>query len=156
MSIRGIRYRLLVPKAHADGAAGKSVDDFWGAMRTIVVADALMGLDNVLAVAGAARGSFLLVILDLLISMPIVVWGGTVILKWVARLSIIVYVGAAVLAWTAVQMMLQDPIAMPLLQDRLALSVAVYLVVVIGVLVAGILADKGRRGRSPEALRKTL
>jgi len=54
-------------------------------MKTIVVADALMGLDNVLAVAGAANGSFLLVVLGLLISIPIVIWGSQLILKFVER-----------------------------------------------------------------------
>ena len=53
-------------------------------MKTIVVADALMGLDNVLAVAGAAKGRFLLVVLGLLVSVPIVVWGSTLLLKWLA------------------------------------------------------------------------
>ena len=51
-------------------------------MQTIVIADAVMGLDNVLAVAGAAHGSYLLVVLGLLISIPIVIWGSTLILKW--------------------------------------------------------------------------
>ena len=52
-----------------------------GRMRTIVIADTVMGLDNVLAVAGAAHGSFLLVVLGLLISIPIVIWGSTLILQ---------------------------------------------------------------------------
>jgi predicted tellurium resistance membrane protein TerC len=72
-----------------------------------------MGLDNVLAVAGAAHGSFLLVTLGLLISIPIVVWGSTLILKWVERFPIIVYVGAAVLALTAAKMMLSEPLLEP-------------------------------------------
>ena len=67
-------------------------------MKTIVIADAVMGLDNVLAVAGAAHGSFLLVVIGLLISIPIVIWGSTLILKWVERYPAIVYLGAAVLA----------------------------------------------------------
>ena len=54
--------------------------NFWAAMRTIVIADAVMGLDNVLGVAGAANGSMLLVVLGLLISIPLVVWGSTLIL----------------------------------------------------------------------------
>ena len=58
-------------------------------MKTIVVADALMGLDNVLAVAGAAQGSFILVVLGLLISIPIVAWGSTLILKWVAAFRLL-------------------------------------------------------------------
>src|ERR1043165_4281680 len=63
---------------------------FLGAMQTIVVADALMGLDNVLAVAGAAQGSFLLVVMGLLISIPIVIWGSQLILGYVERFPVIV------------------------------------------------------------------
>ena len=61
------------------------VTGFWVAIRTIVIADAVMGLDNVLGVAGAAQGSFLLVILGLLISVPIMVWGSSLILRLVDR-----------------------------------------------------------------------
>src|SRR4029079_2725677 len=104
---------------------------FFGAMRTIVVADALMGLDNVLAVAGAAQGSFVLVIAGLLISIPIVVWGSQLILKLVERYAVIVYFGAGVLAWTSVKMMTSEP----LLQDVLAsypLIVWIAYVLVVG------------------------
>jgi YjbE family integral membrane protein len=87
-----------------------------GALKTIVIADTVMGLDNVLAVAGAANGSFLLVTLGLLISIPIVVWGSTLILKWVERFPVIVYLGAGVLALTAAKMMLSEP----LIQDWIA------------------------------------
>ena len=64
-------------------------------MKTIVVADALMGVDNVLGVAGAAKGSFDLVVIGLLISVPIVVWGSTLVLKLVERFPVIIYLGAA-------------------------------------------------------------
>ena len=77
-------------------------------MKTIVVTDAVMGLDNVLAVAGAAHGNFLLVVLGLLISIPIVIWGSQVILKYVERFSAIVYIGGAVLAWSAAKMMISE------------------------------------------------
>lgn len=60
-----------------------------------------MGLDNGLAVAGAAHGSVLLVILGLVISIPIVVWGSTLILHWIERFPGLLYIGGAVLAWTA-------------------------------------------------------
>ncbi len=77
-----IAYRLLRPETEGPHSSGdRAADTFWGAMRTIVVADAVMGLDNVLAVAGAAHGSFALVVLGLLISVPIVVWGSTFVLK---------------------------------------------------------------------------
>jgi YjbE family integral membrane protein len=151
-----IAYKLLVPKQGEGEAHGKPVESFWDAMKTIVVADALMGLDNVLAVAGAAKGSFVLVVLGLLISIPIVVWGSTLILKWVDRFPVIVYIGAGVLAWTAAQMMLHEPMLTPYLQDRGPLKVAVYLIVIIGVLLAGFLVDKRRRQTALESSREVL
>jgi nucleotide-binding universal stress UspA family protein len=79
-------------------------------MATIVVADAVMGLDNVIAVAGAAHGSYLLVVLGLLVSVPIMVWGSRLILGWVERFPAIVYLGAGVLAWTAAKMFTAEPV----------------------------------------------
>ena len=105
-----IAYRLLLPEEEQSVGHGPVATNFWGAMRTIVVADAVMGLDNVLAVAGAAHGSYVLVVLGLLISIPIVIWGSTLILKWVERFPVIVYVGAGVLAWTAAKMMMHEPL----------------------------------------------
>ena len=65
-----IAYRLLLPDEPGEGHSGTAATGFWGAMRTIVIADAVMGLDNVLAVAGAAHGSYALVVNGLLISVP--------------------------------------------------------------------------------------
>src|SRR5512135_2110404 len=84
-----IAYRLIVNNDNGDGHQLDASSSFWGAMQTIVVADALMGLDNVLAVAGAAQGSFLLVVLGLLISIPIVIWGSQLILRFVERYPVI-------------------------------------------------------------------
>jgi len=78
-----IAYRLLLPDAGAADRHAAAPATFWGAMRTIVVADAVMGLDNVLAVAGAAHGSYLLVVAGLVISVPIVVWAA----PWCSRSS---------------------------------------------------------------------
>lgn len=101
-----IAIKLLTEEKGHDVKAGES---FWAAIRTIIVADALMGLDNVLAVAGAAHGNFVLVVLGLLISVPIVVWGSTLILKWVDRFPVIITIGAAVLGWTASKMIVSEP-----------------------------------------------
>jgi predicted tellurium resistance membrane protein TerC len=79
-------------------------------MKTIIVADALMGVDNVLGVAGAAHGSWDLVILGLLISVPIVVFGSSVVLKLVERFPVIIHLGAAVLAFTAAKMIVGEPL----------------------------------------------
>ena len=112
-----IAVKLLMP-SNDDPHSGEAhaSTTLVGALKTIVIADTVMGLDNVLAVAGAANGSFLLVTLGLLISIPIVVWGSTLILKWVERFPVIVYLGAGVLALTAAKMMLSEP----LIQDWIA------------------------------------
>ncbi|MDO5626499.1 MAG: TerC family protein, partial [Pseudomonadota bacterium] len=78
------------------------------AMKTIVIADALMGIDNVLGVAGAAHGAMDLVIIGLLISVPIIVFGSTMVLKLVERFPIIIQLGAAVLAFTAAKMIVNE------------------------------------------------
>jgi YjbE family integral membrane protein len=149
-----IAYRLLVPRQGEKGDQARPADNYWAAMKTIVVADALMGLDNVLAVAGAARGSFILVVLGLLISIPIVVWGSTLILKWVDRFPALVYIGAGVLAWTAAQMILHESMLAPHLHDRALLKSAVYVAVIAGVLGGGYLAS--RRRRAVETPREVL
>lgn len=101
-----IAYKLLVDNDdHGDVKAG---DSFWAALRTVIIADALMGLDNVLAVAGASHGNILLVVLGLLISVPVVMWGSTIILKWIDRFPIIVTIGAGILAWTASKMIVGE------------------------------------------------
>lgn len=105
---------LLLPIAwkllkHEDADPDISPSDtFWSALKTIVVADALMGLDNVLAIAGASKGHLGLVILGLLISVPLVVWGSTLILKLIARFPVIIYIGAGAIAWTAARMIAHD------------------------------------------------
>ena len=121
-----------------------AASNFWGAMKTIVVADAVMGLDNVLAVAGAAQGNFLLVVLGLLISIPIVIWGSQLILKYVERYPVIVYIGGTVLAWTAAKMMLSEPLVKGYFEHHALLTGLVYVVVVAGVLGAGFWASNVR------------
>jgi YjbE family integral membrane protein len=124
-----IAYRLLMPEAHAEDRHAPVPATFWGAMRTIVVADAVMGLDNVLAVAGAAHGSYLLVVAGLVISVPIVVWGSTVVLKIVDRFPGVVYLGAGVLVWTAVKMVSSEPLLRPWLEQAPALGALAYLAI---------------------------
>jgi len=129
-----IAYRLLTGD---DGGREHDVAPaagFWAAMRTIVIADAVMGLDNVLAVAGAAHGSILLVVLGLLISIPIVVWGSTLILHWLERFPSLLYVGGAVLAWTAVKMIAGEPFLEEFFEERRGLVNALYVLVVGGTL----------------------
>ncbi len=132
-------------------AAAPPVQGFWGAMRTIIVADALMGVDNVLGVAGAAKGAFDLVIIGLLISVPIVVWGSTMVLRIVDRFPAITYAGAAVLAYTAAHMIVAEPLLEPVLDDYPARRMAVYALVMVGVVGAGAWARRRRPAMSADA-----
>ncbi len=101
-----IAFKLLVDEENQGNV--KSGESIREAVRTIIVADLLMGLDNVLAVAGAAKGHPLLVVLGLLISIPIIVWGSNLILYFIEKYPAIIFVGAAVIAWTAGNMVVSD------------------------------------------------
>lgn len=138
-----IAYKLLADQG-GEEHDGPMASTFWGAMKTIIVADALMGVDNVLGVAGAAHGSFDLVIIGLVVSVPIVVFGSTVVLKLVERFPVIIQIGSAVLAFTAAKMIVSEPwlaqyfgssTAMDTTQT--ALRWVLYVVAIVGVLAAG-------------------
>jgi len=132
-----IAVKLLKPADHGAEGGHTGTNTFWGAMKTIIIADAVMGLDNVLAVAGAAHGNFLLVVLGLLISIPIVVWGSTLILKWVEKYPAIMYIGAAVLALTAAKMMLSEPLVKPYVEPYMGFAWFAYIAIVGAVLAVG-------------------
>jgi YjbE family integral membrane protein len=102
-----IAWKLLQQNADSEQDVGAATT-LWAALRTIIVADALMGMDNVLAIAGASRGHLPLVALGLLISVPLVVWGSTLILRLIERFPIIIYLGAGAIAWTAGHMLASD------------------------------------------------
>lgn len=129
----------------------RAANNFWGAMKTIVIADALMGLDNVLAVAGAARGSFLLVVIGLLISVPIVVWGSQLILRWVDRYPILIYIGAGVLALTSAKMVTHEPLLHDWLAPRAWIVPVVYVLAIVGVLGAGYLVNRWQKQKRQNA-----
>jgi YjbE family integral membrane protein len=131
-----IAYQLLA-QGEDEGEHGPAATTFWGAMKTIIVADALMGVDNVLGVAGAAHGSFDLVVIGLLVSIPIVVFGSSVVLKLVDRFPIIIQLGSAVLALTAAKMVVSEPVLHAFFEPYDAARWAVYVVCVVGVLAAG-------------------
>ena len=83
---------------------------FWGAMATIVWADAVMGLDNALAIAGAAGGNWWLIIFGLLVSVPIILFGSTVVAKLMERWPRTIWIGAGVLVAVAIQMIWNEPL----------------------------------------------
>ena len=139
-----IGYKLLIPEDDHDGPRVARATGVWGAIRTIVVADLVMGVDNVIGVAGAAQGSYILVVLGLATSIPIVVWGSTWLLKFIERHPAIVYLGAAVLLWTAAKMIAAEPLAQDALSEPMLVAF-LYSSVVFGVLWAGLVRNHRKR-----------
>lgn len=136
-----IAYKLLADTGDEGGHDDVQVNGFWGAMKTIIIADALMGIDNVLGVAGAAQGSFDLVVIGLLISIPIVVLGSTVVLKIVERFPIVINLGAAVLAFTAGKMIVNEQLLSDIFKAGNSTSTILYwgviIIAIVGVLLVG-------------------
>jgi YjbE family integral membrane protein len=146
-----IAYKLITDTSE-DEHEGSGATTFWGAMKTIIVADALMGVDNVLGVAGAANGDFTLVVIGLLISIPIVVLGSKLVLRLVEKWPVIIHLGAAVLAFTAAQMVINEKLLDPIFDGGETINLlargATYVVAVAGVLGLGWWAT--RRQENPE------
>ncbi len=146
-----IAYKLITDTSE-DEHEGSGATTFWSAMKTIVVADALMGVDNVLGVAGAANGDFMLVVIGLLISIPIVVLGSKLVLRLVEKWPVIIHLGAAVLAFTAAQMVINEKLLDPIFDGgetiHLIARGATYAVAVVGVLGLGWWAT--RKQENPE------
>ncbi|MBM3541603.1 MAG: TerC family protein [Alphaproteobacteria bacterium] len=106
-----IGYKLMMPQnedVHVSASA-----HLWGAVRTIAIADAVMSLDNVIAVAGAAQGSLLLLSLGLVISIPLVVYGAQLLVKLIERYPVIIAMGAALIGYVAGEVIITDNALLP-------------------------------------------
>jgi YjbE family integral membrane protein len=112
-----IGVKLLMPEEEEGHGKIEGATSLAGAIRTIIVADAVMSLDNVIAVAGAAKGDLGLVIFGILISIPIVVWGSKFVLKLMDRFPVVITFGAALLGWIAGDMAVSDVALKPYLAD---------------------------------------
>jgi len=148
-----IAYKLITDTSE-DEHQGGTATTFWGAMKTIIVADALMGVDNVLGVAGAANGDFTLVVIGLLISIPIVVLGSKLVLRLVEKWPVIIHLGAAVLAFTAAQMIINEKLLDPIFDGGETINFiargATYAVAVVGVLGLGWWATRKQENSETE------
>ncbi len=111
-----IAVKLLIEDDAAD-AAQRAHTDLFGAIRTILIADVVMSLDNTLAIAGVAQGDALLLTIGLVLSIPLIVLGSTLIMKIMDRFPVVVYLGAALIAWTAGEMIDSDAAVRPYLPD---------------------------------------
>ncbi|WP_277288327.1 YjbE family putative metal transport protein [Veillonella montpellierensis] len=124
-----IAYKLLLDQNSDHTVQAK--DSLLGAITTIIIADGIMGVDNVLGVVGAADGHMTFVAIGMLITVPIIVWGSTLFVDLIERYPIILYVGGAILAWVGAGMMLEDPIVESMLSAyQTIISVACVILVV--------------------------
>ena len=121
-----IAAKLLVPEQE-DEEGVESASHLWAAVQIVVVADIVMSLDNVIAVAAAANGSVPLLILGLAISIPLIVAGAALIMALLNRLPILVWAGAALLGWIAGDVIATDPAIHPKLQALFAGPIGVKL-----------------------------
>lgn len=103
-------------ESHSDIAAS---DNLWKAVRTIAIADAVMSLDNVLAIAAAARGHFELFIFGLLLTIPLIIFGANMLSKVLERFPILVWFGAGLLGWIAGEMLVSDIAVLQWLQTAI-------------------------------------
>jgi len=104
-----IAVKLLLPEDGGSEGVDSS-DNLWAAIKTFLIADLVMSLDNVIAVAAAAKGSITLLVLGLAISIPLVIFGATMLMKLMDRWPIIITIGAALLGWVAGDMAVTDPV----------------------------------------------
>ena len=109
-----IGIKLLMPEAEDDHSKMEASDKLWGAVKTVIIADFVMSLDNVIAIAGAAEGAgshhqMPLVIFGLLVSIPIIVWGSQLVIKLMDKFPIVITLGAMLLGWIAGTMLVTDP-----------------------------------------------
>ncbi len=106
-----IGIKLILPEEEAHGAGGiKAAANLWGAVKTIIIADFVMSLDNVLGVAAAAKGNVWLLVFGLLVSIPLIAWSSQLVLKLIDRYPFIIYAGGALLGYVAGEMLVTEPL----------------------------------------------
>jgi YjbE family integral membrane protein len=131
----GVAVKLIVEEAEFEHVPAK--ESLWAAVTAIVLADAVMSLDNVIAISAAARGSMTLIIFGLALSVPIVVFGATLVMSVLERYPILTWAGAALLGWVAGDLIAEDPLWAKIVWFDVetldtALSIACAAIVLIG------------------------
>lgn len=146
-----IGIKMLLPENEDDELDAHS--NMWAAIKTIIVADFVMSLDNVLGVAAAAKGSLVLLIIGLAVSIPLIIYGSTLILKLMNRYPVVVTVGGGILGWVAGEMLVTDPAVNPLMQGdaHLAHEAAPVLGMLL-VVSAGKWLASSKSGEKPRAV----
>ncbi len=148
-----IAIKLILPEEQADEGESKAAGTLFSAVRTVIIADAVMSLDNVIAIAAAAEDSMLLLIVGLLISMPLIVYGSTLVLKALERFPLLITAGGALLGWIAGEVLITDPVLVntvehdaPYLHDLyIAPFVGALFVVIVGLWLARTIEARRRQ-----------
>jgi YjbE family integral membrane protein len=134
-----VAIKLVSPQPHDAEDTPEAIEDLWRAVRVVVVANIVMSLDNVIAVAAAAKGDYLLLGLGLAVSIPVVIAGSALFLAIIERFPIVVWGGGALLGWIAGGLLPEDPV----IAEHLSESTAEMLDVVCGVIGALIVVAVG-------------
>jgi YjbE family integral membrane protein len=148
-----IGVKLLLPETGDAHAGIKGSDRLWGAVKTVIVADLVMSVDNVIAIAGAAEAAggdhkMPLVIFGLLVSIPIIVWGSQLALKLMDRFPIIITLGGMLLGWIAGSMAVTDPAVLPWLAPTDAVKYGASVAGALFVLAVGSYLTRRSRARA--------
>jgi YjbE family integral membrane protein len=109
LALLWIAVKLIVPEEEASEDSVQAGATLWRAVRIVAIADIVMSLDNVIAIAAAAKGDYLLIIFGLVISIPMIVAGAALLMALLSRFPILVWAGAALLGWIAGEIMIEDP-----------------------------------------------
>jgi YjbE family integral membrane protein len=107
-----IAIKLLAPQAHDAEDTPEAAQDLWRAVRIVVIADIVMSLDNVVAVAAVAKGQYVLLTIGLAVSIPMVIAGSAIVMALLERFPILVWGGAAILGWVAGDIFASDPVVL--------------------------------------------
>jgi len=128
-----IAAKLLVEEKHQECV--EASDSYWAAIKTIIIADLVMSLDNTLAIAAIADGNYLLLTAGLALSIPLIVFGSNLLMKVMDKYAVFIYAGAGLIAWTAGEMMISDAKIGPALEHAVPgwLIPAAITVAVLGV-----------------------
>ena len=143
-----VAIKLLIDETEPSDVKAKP--NLWGAVMSIIMADAVMSLDNVIAIAAAARGSARLIIFGLVLSVPIVMFGAGFLLKALERFPLLVWAGAALLGWVSGEMMASDVIVSDYLSnyiDHQALERSLSAMGASGVVISAFVIKLLRRQR---------
>jgi YjbE family integral membrane protein len=144
-----VAVKLVTPQAHDAEDTPEAVEDLWRAVRVVVVANIVMSLDNVIAVAAAAKGNYFLLGLGLAVSIPVVIAGSALFLAIIERFPIVVWGGGALLGWIAGGLLPEDPVVAQYFSEATAemLDIVCGIAGAIFVVLMGLYLVKSRRLR---------